>query len=137
MSRDEPSKTTDGHWLHAAREHGEYPDPTPRSGKWLIFVKREEADARWREIRAAVEAGELGHSAKVATAKPNPHAKDPSKHVICVYTYDSEDREDVRRVRQALRDLGITHRIPYKTDQATRAGRYETRGHRRISRYYE
>lgn len=75
--------------------------------------------------------------AKVSTARPNPNAKNPNEHVICVYTYDYRDRGDVDRIRAALRDLGITWKIPYKTDAATRAGQYQVRGHTRISTYYE
>jgi hypothetical protein len=40
-----------------------------------------------------------------------------------VYTYDWQDEKDVRRVRQELRELGITQRIPYKSDEETRAGK--------------
>ena len=57
--------------------------------------------------------------------------------MICVYTYDADDREDVLRVRQALRDLGFDRPIPYKTDRATLEGRYQVKGHQRISLYYE
>ncbi len=48
--------------------------------------------------------------------------------VICVYTYDWTDEADVRRVRQELRALGITSKIPYKTDDDTNAGRYSSQG---------
>jgi hypothetical protein len=44
--------------------------------------------------------------------------------MICVFTYDWTDAEDVLRVRQALRDLGITKKLGYKADEDTRAGRY-------------
>jgi hypothetical protein len=108
-----------------------------RSGKWLIFVPLDELDDAWAKIKKATEEGLLGDSSKSATALPNPNAVAPTKQVICVYTYDSEDREDVMRVRQALRDLGFTRPIPYKTDKATLERRYQVRGHQRISLYYE
>jgi hypothetical protein len=81
-------------------------------------------DAVWHDIRQATERGELGSTAKVSTAKPNPNANDPSEKVICVFTYDYTDEEDVRRIRQVLRRLGITHKIPYKADEDTFDGRY-------------
>lgn len=91
----------------------------------------------WASVKRAVENGELGAEAKVSTAKPNPNSIDPSKHVICVYTYDVEDRIDVMRVREALRTLGITWKIPYKTDMTTGAGLYTKHGATRVSTYYE
>ena len=106
-------------------------------GKWLVFVPRDRVDGVWASVKRAVESGELGAEAKVSTAKPNPNANDPSTHVLCVYTYDVEDRIDVMRVREALRALGLTWKIPYKTDMATGAGLYAKDGHKRISTYYE
>jgi hypothetical protein len=97
----------------------------------------EELDAAWAKIRKATEAGLLGNSSKAATALPNPNAADPTKRVICVYTYDSDDLDDVFRVRQALRHLGFDRPIPYKTDRATLEGRYQVKGYQRISLYYE
>jgi hypothetical protein len=91
----------------------------------------------WAKIKHATEDGRLGDSAKVATARPNPHVSDPSNKVICVHTYDWTDEEDVRRIRDELRALGIVAKIPYKTDRDTSAGRYAKRGQRRISKYYE
>jgi hypothetical protein len=132
-----PSEVTDVYWLYAKRKSGVYPEHAERGGKWLIFVPEQQIDEVWEKIALATEQGLLGGSAKVATAKPNPNAVDPNKRVICVYTYDWADEEDVRRVRQALRELGITWRIPYKADEDTYAGRYRNRGDRRISKYYE
>ncbi len=91
----------------------------------------------WAKVSRAVTNGLLGEEAKVSTARPNSNASDPNKHVICVYTYDVEDKADVMRIRRQLRDLGVTWKIPYKTDRATYQGRYQVRGDRRISTYYE
>ena len=51
----------------------------------------------------------------------NPNASTPNTRVICVYTYETLDESDVKRVRQSLRDIGISRKIPYKADNATRA----------------
>ena len=132
-----PSEVTDVYWIYAKRREGKYPKPTRRSGKWLVFVEKKDVDEVWAEIKKAVEGGKLGSDAKVATAKPNPHATNPNRRVICVYTYDYTDDKDVMRVREGLRTLGITNKIPYKTDEDTLSGKYQITGHTRISKYFE
>jgi hypothetical protein len=131
-----PSRFTGDHYLHAAG-----PQPAEglvrRPGKWLIFVSRSRVDALWESVRRAVQAGRLGHAAKVSTALPDPLSPDPKKHVICVYTADEDNPTDVRRVRDALRALGITWKIPYKSDRATRAGQYEMTTGGPAAKYYE
>ena len=79
----------------------------------------------------------LGEESKVSTAKENPNTNDSNKKVICVYTYDYTDKEDVMKIREALRNIGIKNKIPYKTDNATIKGQYQVRGYKRISVYYE
>ncbi len=56
--------------------------------------------------------------------------------VICVYTYDHTDEADVMRVRQRLKELGYTRKLPYKTDAATYAGLYRATTGGRVSKYY-
>ncbi|MFQ6114621.1 MAG: putative phosphothreonine lyase domain-containing protein [bacterium] len=132
-----PSTVTNTYWLHAFRKKGVYPESTSNSGKWLVFVPVHKVDQLWKKIKHATEEGKLGGSSKVSTARPNPNATDSSTKVICVYTYDWTDQEDVMRIRQQLRDLGVTSKIPYKADEDTYAGRYRNRGNKRISKYYE
>jgi hypothetical protein len=104
-----PSQIQDDYWVSARARKNRVPY-TERSGKWLIFVPIDELDDAWAKIKKATQQGLLGNSSKAATALPNPNVADPTKRVICVYTYDSDDREDVFRVRQALRDLArISH----------------------------
>lgn len=103
----------------------------------MIFVDRANVDEAWEKVVAALTQARLGDYAKVSTARPSPNAAAPRTHVICVYTYDADDEDDVRRVRNSLRDLGFVKPIAYKTDQATFDGRYQVRGHQRISKYYE
>jgi hypothetical protein len=133
---DRPSRFTGDYYIHATG-----PQPAEgsarRPGKWLIFVSRSRIDALWETIRRAVEAGRLGHAAKVSTALPDPLSPDPKKHVICVYTADEDDAVDVRRVREVLRQVGVTWKIPYKSDAATRAGQYEMTTGGPAAKYYE
>jgi hypothetical protein len=132
-----PSEVFDEYWITADRREGSYPEHTARGGKWMIFVRNASVDEWWSKIKPATESGRLGGGAKVATMKPNPVAADPDSHGICAYTYDANDSDDYTRVREALRDLGVTWKIPYKADTDTRAGRYAKRGGKRISRRYE
>ncbi|MBW4574712.1 MAG: DUF1917 domain-containing protein [Aphanothece sp. CMT-3BRIN-NPC111] len=132
-----PSQETDAPWLDAKRKKGTYPSSTSRSGKWLIFAPIAEIDNLWANIKQATEQGLLGNSAKVSTAMGGSLPTDANEKVICVYTYDGTNEEDVRRIRQKLRKLGITRKIPYKEDEDTRSGKYRALGHRRISKYYE
>ncbi|SFI36696.1 putative phosphothreonine lyase domain-containg protein [Nitrosomonas sp. Nm34] len=133
----QPSQVTDIYWIRAERQIGEYPPSTERGGKWLIFVPIENLDETWEKIRIATENGELGSSAKASTAKPNQNAANETQKVICVYSYDWTNKEDVMRIRNQLRHLGITWKIPYKSDDDTYSGKYANRGAKRISKYFE
>jgi hypothetical protein len=58
----------------------------------------------------------LGSSAKVSTAAKDPPEK---PHVICVYTRNYLDLDDVKRVRGTMRNLGFTEPLCYKPDLYT------------------
>jgi hypothetical protein len=92
-----------------------------RSGKWLLFVSNDDVDEVWNRIKAATETSRLGCEAKAATAA-NQDAR--GKHVICVYTPDWQNQDDVRRVLRELRHMGFTGRLSYKRDSDTLAGVY-------------
>lgn len=108
-----------------------------KSGKWLIFVDRKNVDEVWGKVRSATEKGVLGIEAKVSSKLGADSSSEKSSHVICVYTHDWKDEKDVRRVREELRKLGVTQKIPYKADVDTIKGRYRALGHTKISKYYE
>jgi len=136
-SSQNPSEATDVYWIYAERKVGKYPELTERSGKWLIFVNPKRLDTVWRKIKYATENGKLGYESKTATAKHNSLAGKSKQKVICVYTYDWTDEEDVKRVRYELKNLGIIWEIPYKTDQDTSDRKYRRIVNQRISKYYE
>jgi len=79
----------------------------------------------------------LGYESKTATAKPNSLAGKLKQKVICVYTYDWTDEEDVKRIRHELKNLGILWKIPYKTDQDTEDDKYRMTTRQKISKYFE
>ncbi len=130
-----PSEVTDSYWVYAESNES-YPNPTENCGKWLVFDYTKNLDETWSKIAKAVEEGLLGSSAKSATALPNPNATNQDIKVICVYTYDSEDKEDVARIAWELYNIGVAPRVlNYKTDKATLEGKYVKRGHTKVSRY--
>ena len=137
LAKKNPSEVTNAYWIYATRQKGAYPDSNENSGKWLVFVHIHNVDSVWEKIKLATENGLLGDSSKVATAKPNPNAKNNNMKVICVYSYDYTDKDDVMRIREWLRKIGIENKIPYKSDNATRQGQYLVNGSTRISIYYE
>lgn len=135
---DIPSKTTDDYWIYAFTKQAENTAKkfhTSDGGKWLIFVDIKDIDNVWQTIKRATESGLLGESSKVATALPSPNAISDDQKVICVYTYNWHDKEDVFRVENSLRLLGIESDLFYKTDNNTLEGNYKVHGDKNISKY--
>ncbi|THZ60002.1 DUF1917-domain-containing protein [Aureobasidium pullulans] len=98
------------------------------SGKWMLFPKPDDVNRVWRLVAEAVVDGRLGDTAKVAPADPpNPFTGEQkqSSHLICVYTKDFSDLDDVRRVLAEMVELGLAPRnaadgaIYYKADVYT------------------
>lgn len=113
-----PSQITDdADWLFAYRKQDDYPQQA--EGKWLLHATRERIDNLWQLIALATEEGYLGSFSKVSTASLPDTAK-TGIHVICIYTYDSDDREDIMRVRAALREMNILHLLSYQTWDANK-----------------
>lgn len=131
------SSATNEYWIYAKRQQGEYPEHTVRGGKWLVFVGIFSIDKIWAKIKTATEAGKLGGLAKRATGKVNPDFPNSKVKVICVYTYDWKDEQDVKRIRDGLRKIGITRKISYKADEDTDQGWYRTTVSHKLSKYYE
>lgn len=125
-----PTKTAQMYWI-VLDAPGSAPEAIEdeNAGKWLIFQEPDQVDSAWQKVRDATVAGELGISAKVSTAKPNPDSRDNRK-VIYVYTRDWADEADVMRVREKLRGLGFSERIGYKRNLETFAGEYAKKGKR-------
>ncbi|XP_041361593.1 UPF0696 protein C11orf68 homolog isoform X2 [Gigantopelta aegis] len=92
------------------------------SGKWLVYRDIRKIDAVWMTIANAVVANKLGQAAKVSCR--DSETSDNGNHVICVYTKDFTDEDDVMRVELMLRQLGVTGRLMYKPDIYTTLGIY-------------
>ena len=119
-----PATCTHTQWLWADNHH-DHPD-TERlwSGKWLWFPPICLLDTSWDTIRTATRDGLLGHRSKAATLINTRRGSDDSRRPICVYTNDWRDLDNVRKVLNALRDLGIVDVLLYKTNADTERGRY-------------
>jgi hypothetical protein len=85
----------------------------------MIFPPTELVDQAWQRISCGMYTGALS----VTTAKVSPLTSEQN-HVICVYTDDFTDRDDVMKVRQQLRLLGWTQQLQYKADTYTHLGIY-------------
>jgi len=132
-----PTQENSEFWIRAENESMKYSESTKRCGKWMIFIHVSEIDDTWIKIRKAIEDEKLGRRAKVATMKENRNAVRKEYKVICVYTYDSDDREDVVRVLKALREIGIRDKMYYKEDEATVSGQYSfNSGGKSVSKYW-
>src|SRR5947207_2224177 len=82
LGNRKPSQVTEVYWLYAEGRTGNYPQPTSKSGKWLLYVPDDEIDTASERVKQATESGKLGGTSKVSTRKPNRNAVDPSKAVI-------------------------------------------------------
>ncbi|KAL9952494.1 hypothetical protein ACROYT_G039760 [Oculina patagonica] len=92
-----------------------------RNRSSLIKKSRHPAriDAIWTSVAKAVVSGSLGFAAKVSTREP-----EEKTHVICVYTEDFTNEEQVRAVEKGLREVGIITAMSYKPDVYTTLGIY-------------
>lgn len=129
-----PSQITDEFWVWVEVTN-QQPYDESCVGKWQVFVDRAHVDEAWTNVAALVLAGELGPSAKVSTARPNPNAVGgPDTHVVIVYAQDWRDLTDLRRILRKLRDIGLAQGwVHFKRDRETLTGAYTVRGRTGVS----
>ncbi|MCW5600413.1 putative phosphothreonine lyase domain-containg protein [Nitrosomonas sp.] len=115
-----PSKVTDAAFIVANYKGNEPMHEEINVGKWLFFVAEKYIDDTWRNVKKAVEDGKLWKHAKVSTAWRSRGGV----YVLCVYTYDCGDEDDVMKIRAYLREMGFKRMTSYKSDEQTLAGIY-------------
>ena len=99
----------------------------------MLWPKGEEAIEVWRVICELTCSHELGIQAKMSCVENRELS---GERLICVYTYDSDDMEDLQRVVDKLRSsIDPKHRLIYKEDSMTRADFYQD-ADRRVSKWY-
>ena len=101
--------------LAAATKHG------VSTGKWMLFPAPTEVDRHWQVIAEATAEGKLGDLAKVAADEGKGER---AARLICVYTRDFRDEDDVKRVLQELLARNIVKR-PVSAADASRAIYYK------------
>ncbi|ORY67087.1 uncharacterized protein BCR38DRAFT_455952 [Pseudomassariella vexata] len=94
-----------------------------RCGKWMLFCSVHAVNEVWGVIAKATAKNELGIGAKVATRSD---VDQRTERLICVYTADFGDIEDVKRVALRLKQLGLVQprgkSLYYKPDAYTYLG---------------
>lgn len=108
-----PSKVAAVYWIEAKAPDAQ---PTPRAGTWVIPTSVDQVDSLWKVIKQATETGELGYKSKVSTSPGKDQASDKAR-LIHVRVADSANTNDVQRVRENLRKLGVTDDIAYVPDK--------------------
>lgn len=97
---------------------GDGNNPIILSGKWLIHVRKKDADDIWQSLTEDVESGKIPCLAKISTSRKNIYLRNvlESDHVICVYTPNFLWRDNVRDVRLVLKKSGYEDKLYYKPD---------------------
>lgn len=113
---DKPSEDLSRSWHRKMSRDYERATSVDLVGKWCIFVPRAEVDVAWEKIKGALEQNHLW-CAKVSTAL---RMMSREIHVICVYTANWTDKQDVMRSRDALSAIGFVEELGYKRDVDTR-----------------
>ncbi|KAI1458545.1 DUF1917-domain-containing protein [Annulohypoxylon moriforme] len=94
-----------------------------KCGKWMLFCNTFEVNEVWQTIAKATANNELGIGAKVA---PRRTTDKRTERLICVYTADFSDTQDVKRVAEKLKKLGLVQAndrpLYYKPDVYTYLG---------------
>ncbi|KAI1619882.1 hypothetical protein EDD37DRAFT_613585 [Exophiala viscosa] len=99
-------------------------------GKWMLFPEAGDVDFVWAVVAKGVWEGKLGISAKVATApdagptsdEGDERARGREQRLICVYTYDFSDKDDVKRVLLGLKQLGLLNNDSFENGPRSHSG---------------
>jgi len=77
------------------------------TGKWMLFPTVEDVDYVWGKVAKGTAERELGIAAKVAAMEDGGEGDGGARRLICVYTKDFADAEDVKRVLLGLKGQGL------------------------------
>lgn len=70
----------------------------------MLFSSAQHVNDTWSTVAHAIATNQLGSTAKVA---PRSEGSERKERVICIYTRDFSDKEDVLRVLRKIKDLGL------------------------------
>ncbi|KAK4194392.1 hypothetical protein QBC40DRAFT_319873 [Triangularia verruculosa] len=103
------------------------------SGKWMLFPEVAFVNETWERVAKAVANNQLGTAAKVATKLPpgfDDGHSEKNTRLICIYTEDFTNKDDVARVLKRMKELDLVKQGPgarliyYKADAWTELGIY-------------
>lgn len=120
MQNLNPSQVTSHYWLYANNPKDKRVIDPNLTGKFMLFIDKNELDEKWKVVKKATEDGFFSYNSKCSTAKENPNAIDTNKGLICIYTASIYDMEEIKRVERAIRKI-INHddTLYYKSDIQT------------------
>jgi hypothetical protein len=93
------------------------------TGKWCIVCDKTTVDDMWAKVCHEIRTYRL---MTAMVSSPNNARAHGGSYIICVFTADWADEDDVMRTRDVLRELGVTQEIGYKRDIETFNGVYGT-----------
>lgn len=70
----------------------------------MLFPRPDSVERIWRLVADGTASGELGMAAKVAT---DDGRGESAARLICIYTEDFSNAEDVKRVLKRLKSMGL------------------------------
>lgn len=73
----------------------------------MLFPTVVDVDYLWGQVAKGTAERELGIAAKVAAMENGGEGDGGARRLICVYTKDFADAEDVKRVLLGLKELGL------------------------------
>ena len=86
-----------------------------KEGKWILHVPNMDCDEAWQMLANAMLNGELG---PVTHMRVSPAKQDNDNefedHVICIFTPDYNDTDEVTRVERCIRRAGVSRELRYK-----------------------
>jgi hypothetical protein len=86
------------------------------TGKWMLFPEPAFVNEVWAKVAKATANDELG-----VTAKVEPRVQNKKERLVCIYTRDFRNKDDVARVLNRMRELELVRpsgkQIYYKSGQ--------------------
>ena len=89
------------------------------SGKWMLFVEEKYVDYIWKIVSENTVNGNLGCSAKVSAKES---LMEGEKYLICIYGKEFWDKENIIRILNKIKSLGLYVRCAFKPDCWTYMG---------------
>lgn len=122
MDSELPSKNRLRNWLYCAQPGLKEFSSNKNTGKWCIFKSVEEIDDAWEKVKVLAQESKI-LVAKTSTSISSGTERFPN-YVICIYSLDCTNMDEVMRIRECLRGVGFTEPLKYKRDIDTITGVY-------------